>query len=110
MNSNDTLDGQRTSQSRVYAALDRIAPFALTVVFAGLGHFYLRYWFRGTLWAALYSFSLLFLSDYSPGFESAPFEVFVVSAVSTLEPADIVFPAAFLVLALVDVYLLRIAE
>lgn len=105
--SNNTAPGNGSVHGRTLRSARSAAPFVLTVLFAGLGHFYLRYWYRGVLWLALYSFALVFLSGYSPGLDYGLFDVFVVNAVSTLEPIDIVFPGTFLVLALVDVYLLR---
>lgn len=83
-------------------------PLVLTLVVAGLGHLYLRYWWRGVSWLGLYLFTLVFLSAYTPvllGGETIP--PFIVSVLEgQLSPTGAVFPLSILILCLVDIYIL----
>lgn len=81
-------------------------PLLLTLLVAGLGHFYLRYWRRGLLWLGLYLVTIVFLSTYSPRQgELSPFILNIFNR--QIATVEIVFPLSILLLCLIDVYLLQ---
>lgn len=91
---------------------DRSRPiwpaYLLTVLVAGLGHWYLGWWKRGAIWFALYVLALAFLSARSVSGALDLGDPFVVTAlrVESVSYADVAVPLAILIVCLVDVYLI----
>jgi membrane protease YdiL (CAAX protease family) len=93
---------------------DRRRPFwpayLLTALIAGLGHWYLGQWKRGTIWFVLYVLALGFLSARSVSGALELGDPFVVTAlqVETVSYADVAIPLAVLIVCLLDVYLIGV--
>lgn len=85
-------------------SIRNVIPFVLTLVAAGVGHFFLRHWKRGGIWLGLYLLTLTFFSGYSP-FQIGMPRLFLVGVFGVeLSPVDVMFPLAILILCLLDVY------
>lgn len=83
-----------------------LVPMVLTAVLPGLGHFALRVWKRGAVWIVVYLFAITFLSGYSPWAADMP-RPFLVSLLGVqLNPIDVVFPLAVIVICLAEVYII----
>ncbi|AGB38095.1 TM2 domain protein [Natronococcus occultus] len=82
--------------------------YLLTVLVAGLGHWYLGRWKRGAIWFVLYVLALGFLSARSVSGALDLGDPFVVTAlqVESVSYTDIAVPLAILIVCLVDVYLI----
>lgn len=106
-------DGVTESSSRplrILQAVHDAIPYLVTLVVVGLGHLYERQWRRGLAWFGLYVFTLTFLSGYVPESDRSVLDIFLVHALTAPDPFHIAFPAAIMTLALLDLYLLRLAE
>lgn len=86
-------------------AVHRLLPFVLTLV-PGLGHLYIRQFGRGLVWLGVFTFTVLFLSGFSPILEAELPGAPVVGSIPG-EPMAFVFPVAVFVLCLVDLYIFR---
>ncbi|MCU4926166.1 hypothetical protein OB905_09250 [Halobacteria archaeon AArc-dxtr1] len=86
--------------------------YLLTVLVAGLGHWYLSQWRRGLAWLALYLLSLAFLSARTISGAFEPGDPFVLTALQIQDVAytDVAVPLAVLVVALLDVYLIGLTR
>ena len=85
--------------------------YVLTLLAAGLGHFYLGYWRRGALWFGTYALAVVFLSARTLPGALEPGNPFVVTALQfeSVEYVDVAVPLAVLLVCLLDVYLRGLA-
>ncbi|GAB3023245.1 hypothetical protein [Natronobiforma cellulositropha] len=80
--------------------------YLLTLLAAGLGHWYLGAFRRGTLWFLTYLLALVFLSARSLSGAFDPGNPFVVSALQfdSVAYVDVAVPLAIVLVCLTDVY------
>ena len=86
--------------------------YVLTLLAAGLGHCYLGRWRRGGAWFGLYVLAVAFLSARSVSGAFDPESPFFVTALQfeAVSYADVAVPLAVLLVAVLDVYLLALAD
>ncbi|WP_049927456.1 hypothetical protein [Halopiger goleimassiliensis] len=86
--------------------------YVLTILLAGLGHWYLGRWKRGGAWLGLFVVALAFLSARTLQDVVEAGEPFVVTALQfdAVNYVDVAVPLAVLVVCLLDVYLIGLTE
>ena len=86
--------------------------YVLTLLAAGLGHCYLGRWRRGGAWFSLYVLAVAVLSARSLSGAFDPESPFFVTALQfeAVSYANVAVPLAVLFVAVLDVYLLALAD
>lgn len=101
---------ETASQSQLRTRV-RWPAYVLSLLAAGVGHWYLGRWKRGGLWLGTYALAIAFLSARSLSGAFEPGSPFVVTAIQfdSVAYADVAVPLAVLLVCLLDVYLLGVA-
>lgn len=86
--------------------------YVLTLLAAGIGHWYLGHWKRGAIWLGTYALAVAFLSARSLSAAFDPGSPFIVTAlgVEQVSYVEIAVPLAVLVVCLLDVSLQALAR
>ncbi|MCU4743782.1 hypothetical protein [Natronoglomus mannanivorans] len=105
------MNMETTPQSRLRTRV-RWPAYLLSLLAAGVGHWYLGLWKRGVLWLGTYVLAVVFLSARSLSGAFDPENPFVVTAIQfdSVAYADVAVPLAVLLVCLLDVYLLGLVS